>query len=143
MKRYIELEDFTGSMEVLVFPSLLRQFEPLLQTAQIVVLDGNLDIAEDTPPNLRLESAKLLQEETQTITKRLYLRLENHDAGIEAAMKSLLRQCKGKVPVVLHFAAEKETLAAPESLWINPTEENLTALKEILGDENVKLVEKG
>ena len=143
MMRYIELEDLTGSMEVLVFPSLLRQFEPLLQIDQIVVLDGNLDIAEEAPPKLRLESAKLLQDEPAAVTKRLYLRLGNHDATKEAALKSLLRQCKGKIPVVLHFAAEKETLAAPESLWFRETEENLKALKEILGEDNVKLVEKG
>ncbi len=141
MMRYLELEDLSGSMEVLVFPSLLRKFEGVLQPDQMVVLEGNLDIAEEAPAKLRLEGVSLLAEEKPE-NRRLYLRVLSTETEKEDSLKEILRQNRGKIPVLLHYADKKETLSAPESLWFSGEGDALQQLAMILGDKNVKLVEK-
>ncbi|MBO5364383.1 MAG: DNA polymerase III subunit alpha [Clostridia bacterium] len=141
MMRYLEFEDLSASIEVLVFPSLLRKFEALLRPDQIVVIEGNLDITEDAPAKLRLESVSGLQE-MATENRKLYLRLLSTETQKGKRMKEILRQNRGNVPVVLHYADKKETLAAPESLWASGTGEMMNTLEEVLGKETVKLVEK-
>ncbi len=146
MMRYVELEDLTGSIEVLVFPSLLRRFDSLLQSEQIVVIEGNLDLGEDAPPKLRLESISLLEEtrpfEKSPQKRRLYLQLQSTETEKAEQVKAFLRQNHGTVPVFLHYKDKKETLAAPESLWAAASLEDLRQLAMLLGEENVKLVEK-
>ena len=140
MMRYLELEDLSGSIEVLVFPNLLRKWESFLQVDKILVLEGNLDIAEESPAKLRLESVALLPE--QSDSKRLYLRLLSNETEKEEKMKEILRQHRGRTPVLLHYGDKKETLSAPESLWVQCEQRVLERLEQLLGKENVKLVEK-
>ncbi len=141
MMRYLELEDLSGSIEVLVFPSLLQKFESFLQVDKILVVEGNLDLAEEAPAKLRLESISLLPDKPIE-TKRLYLRLLSTEQEKEEKLKEILRQNKGKIPVLLHYADKKETMSAPESLWVKDEPETLELLELLLGKENVKLVTK-
>ncbi len=141
MMRYLELEDLSGSIEVLVFPSLLRKFESFLQVDKILVLEGNLDLAEEAPAKLRLESISPLPDKPAE-SKRLYLRLLSTEGEKEEKLKGILRQNKGEIPVLLHYADKKETMSAPESLWIQDAPEVLELLELLLGKENVKLVKK-
>ncbi len=140
MMRYLELEDLSGSIEVLVFPTLLRKWETFLQVDQILILEGNLDITEEAPAKLRLESVSSLPE--QMDNKRLYLRLMSNETEKEEKVKEILRMNKGGTPVLLHYADKKETLSAPESLWVNSDANTLELMELLLGKENVKLVEK-
>ncbi len=144
--RYLELEDLTGTIEVLVFPSLVRRFDSLLLEDNIVAIFGNLDMAEEAPPKLRLEEACLLTDAVPSkkpVPKtgcKLYLRLMNREN--ETAIKSILRGASGDIPVILRYEDTKETMMAGKSMWIflnDGREEQLTAL---LGESNVKLVEK-
>lgn len=144
MMRYLELEDVSGSIEVLVFPSMLRRFDSFLQTDQIVVMEGNLDMAEDAPPKLRLEMVSLLQDikGKSKPVRRLYLRLRSDEKEKEKSLLQFLREHHGDLPVFLHYEDKKETLAAPESLYLSDEEMNFYGLRELLGEENVKVVEK-
>ncbi len=141
MMRYLELEDLSGSIEVLVFPSLLRKFESILQPDQIVVVEGNLDIAEEAPTKLRLESATSFSDISWE-NRRLYLRLLSTEISKEEGLKEILRQNRGKVPVFLHYADKRETLAASENLWVTCTTDVISQLENLLGKENVKLVDR-
>ena len=144
MMRYVVLEDLSGSMEVLVFPSLLRKYDPLLQPDRIVLVEGNLDIGDDAPPKLRLEQVCLLEDAAKAAngTQKLYLKLEENTPQQMTSIKEVLRGFHGDIPVYLYDAAKKETMAAPKSLWISENETLFLKLRALLGEENVKMVEK-
>ncbi len=144
MMRYLVLEDLSGSMEVLVFPSLLRKYDPLLQPDRIVLAEGNLDIGDDAPPKLRLEQVCLLEDAAKETngTKKLYLKLEENTPQQMTGIKEILRGFHGDIPVYLYDAAKKETMAAPKSLWISENETLFLKLRALLGEENVKMIEK-
>ena len=148
--RYLELEDVTGTIEVLVFPSLVRQFDSLLREDQIVLIAGNLDMAEDAPPKLRLEQVRLLSDAvpaedkaktSQTGTK-LYIRLLRSDAETEEKVKAILRGGEGDIPVILRYEDKQQTLMAGKSMWVSLADGRMEQLEELLGSENVKMVEK-
>lgn len=148
--RYAELEDLTGSIEVLVFPSLVRKFDSLLQTDQMVAVEGNLDIAEDMPPKLRLEDVRPLtaagtnpaQNTAAGSGAKLYLRLRSGDPR-EQAVKEILRGAGGGIPVILRYEDTRQTLMAPAGMWVSAGDGREEKLAALLGDENVKLVGKG
>ncbi len=140
--KYLELEDLTGTIEVLVFPSLVRRFDALLQEDTIVAVDGNLDLTEDAPPKLRLEGIKRLSEATPKPKKetKLYLRLfKNED---EDAVKAILRGGAGEIPVILRYEETKQSMMAGRTMWVSPGDGRQEQLVHLLGEENVKLVEK-
>lgn len=143
MMRYIELEDLTGSIEVIVFPSLMRKFDAVLQTDKIVAINGNLDIADDAPPKLRLEGVRTLSPNVKPKKEsKLYIRLSSNDMIKRDKMKALLNNSNGSIPVILRFCDTDETLLAPRSMWISDGDGGEEKLKELFGAENVRMVVK-
>ncbi len=140
--KYLELEDLSGTIEVLVFPSLVRRFDALLKEDAIVAIEGNLDMAEDAPPKLRLESIQLLSEASPKVESeaKLYLRLFKDEE--EEAVKEILRGGEGEIPVILRYETTKQTMMAGKSMWISLGDGRQEQLVHLLGEENVKLVEK-
>ena len=148
--RYVELEDLTGTIEVLVFPGLLRKVEGLLQPEQQVAAEGNLDMAEDRPPKLRLEDVYPLaeagrkesdgQKRSVQVQKKLYLRLKNREQPQVKELMEILHEAGGDIPVILCYSDSGEKLMAPQRMWIREEDGRKEALAGLLGSENVKLV---
>lgn len=143
MMRYVELEDLSGTIEVLVFPTLLRKFDSILQPDTIVVMEGNLDVNEDMPTKMRLEAVSLLSDaDRQADNRKLYLQLSSDEKKKEEKIKNILKANPGNVPVLLYYRDKKETMSAPSSLWVSLNEAVVEDLKALIGAENVKVVEK-
>ena len=142
--RYVELEDLSGSIEVLVFPSLVRRFDSMLQTDKMVVIDGNLDMVEDAPAKLRLESVKpLIQTDDVNQSKaavKLYVRLYSSESLNEQKLKEILKGANGDIPVILRYEDKRQTLMSPRSMWIRQGDGREEKLTELFGADNVRLV---
>ena len=54
---FLSVEDFTGSLDVIVFPKTLNKIDSVLSENAIVLLKGRLDIKDDEGTKLLLESA--------------------------------------------------------------------------------------
>ena len=54
---FITIEDFTGSMEVIVFPKVLTRLDAVLSENSIVMIHGRLDVKDDEGTKLILDSA--------------------------------------------------------------------------------------
>lgn len=146
--RYLELEDLTGTIEVLVFPSLVRQFDALLKEDMMVAIDGNLDMAEGAAPKLRLEQIRELkdakpipkQKENRNVQAKLYLRFLTSNPETEEKVKAILRGGDGDIPVILRYEDKKQTMMAGRSMWVSFNDGREEQLIELLGEANVKLV---
>lgn len=139
--RYAELEDLSGSIEVIIFPKLLRCFDYLLKEGGFVTISGNLDLNDDTPPKLRLESVRPLDTASGK-TARLYLRIASKSGNDMRAVKDILSGAGGSIGVVIKFSDSGEVVKAPMSMMINRNDGRYERLLGLLGSENVKLVEK-
>lgn len=141
MMRYVEFEDLTASMEVIIFPGQLRRFADIAVEGSIVTISGNLDISDDAPPKLRLEDMRML-DETVRKRARLYLRLDSTDTVVLNEVKRILKAESGDVSVVIKYSDNGQVVAAPKSMMVKRNDERTEILKKLLGDENVRLVEK-
>lgn len=141
MMRYVEFEDLTASMEVIIFPGQLRRFADIAVEGSIVTISGNLDISDDASPKLRLEDMRML-DETARKRARLYLRLDSTDTVVLNEVKRILKAESGDVSVVIKYSDNGQVVAAPKSMMVKRNDERTEILKKLLGDENVRLVEK-
>ena len=141
--KYLTFEDLTSSMEVIVFPAMVRRFDSLLQIDNIVALEGNLDMAEDAPPKLRLEEAGMLTEvfkPKQEPDSKLYIRI--FESLQMNKVTEILTGGNGNIPVVIKDEEKGQPMMAPSRLWITKGDGRVERLIESLGVENVKLVER-
>ena len=92
---FITVEDFTGSIEVVVFPKILTKFDDLLSEDSIVMLHGRLDIKEDEEAKLILDSAAPYISVADSIT----LVLSDQDLKELDKLKSLATRYPGAYPL--------------------------------------------
>ncbi len=139
--RYIEVEDLTGSIEIIIFPSQVKRFDELTYVDKIVTISGNLDISEDAPPKIRLENINLLDTSAKR-KSRLYIRFDSRDVQTMTNVKEILRDANGDTEVVIVFEDTKQKIKAPKTMMVNKNDRRIDRLISLLGEENVKYVER-
>ncbi len=137
------LEDFSGSVEVLVFPKSFAACEAAIKAEAIVFVKGRVSLREEEPKLLANEVTSLT-EARQRFTQGLTIRL--FTAGLESptleALYRLLKQHTGPVPVTILFTTpEHQTyqLATGEGCRVDPSDELFQALEELLGQDVVSV----
>jgi DNA polymerase III subunit alpha len=133
---FVTLEDLYGSMEVIVFPTILEKYDKLLQVENIVLISGRISIKEE-------EQAKIICEEVRPLRKqkvqKLYLKTDGRSGEVLSSVLSMLRFFQGNTPVCL-CEEDKKVRVAEREYWVNLNEALLEELKQRLGEENVKVV---
>ena len=55
---------------------------------------------------------------------------------------AILKKHFGYVPVIMYYQETNKQQLVPKDMYINPTEQLIKELSSLLGEENVKLVQK-
>ena len=135
---YITLEDLTGEIEVIVFPSQVRKFDQYLLEDSICLIAGNLDVQDERPTKIRLEEAYPINTSAPEF-KSLYLKMKSTDTEKLSQVKRILFNSNGRIPVIIYYEDTKKSIQAPESMWVND-KKDIPGLKEVLGEDSVKTV---
>lgn len=135
---YLTFEDMSGEIEVIVFPSQVKRFGQYLNEESICLLTGNLDVQEEKPTKIRLESIMPLAQAAPKISK-LYLKLNSKDEEKFETVKELLKNKNGNIPVIIYYEDTKKSVQAPKSMWVSG-EDDIKELKTILGETCAKFV---
>ena len=138
---YAELEDLSGSIEVIIFPGQLRRFEDIAKEGSRVIISGNLDMADDAPPKLRLEDMRSLDESLKK-PPRLYLRVDSRTSDTMTEVKKILGSANGDIEVIIKYEDSGQAVKAPKSMRIGKEDGRIDKLCALLGGDNVRLVEK-
>jgi len=164
---FLTIEDTTGSMEVVVFPKVLVDYNKLLQKGTIAVFSGRISIREDEPAKLICDkvcsvedklSAKdsvkyqNSQQQKQTANsgivygnarhRQLFVKTPSAVSEEFERAKNLLEIFEGNTPVYVMFADTGKLTIAPKNLWVDVNNVLIRELIAVLGEENVKIVEK-
>lgn len=143
LMKYIMLEDLTASIECIVFPSGVRQYDDLLKKDEKIIVHGDLDITDDNPPKLRIQSIEKLgavPEKRKVSGSRLYVKMKSDDKQGLNISKQVLSGSGGTMNVVIYFEDTKQQVLAPKSMRVNPNDERISSLRDIFGEESVKEV---
>ncbi len=152
---FATLEDPFGSLELLVFPQVLAQYTGWIAEGRAVKVRGHLSLTEEKDAKviceevLPPESAETGREDAppgkKTAKKSsrpgLYLKLPGKDSP--AAQKALRYTAvfDGATPLYLFFCDTGKLVRAPSSLWVSPNHVLEKALRDLLGEQNVALVD--
>ncbi|MBI3333107.1 MAG: DNA polymerase III subunit alpha, partial [Candidatus Omnitrophica bacterium] len=136
------LEDFHGSVEVLVFPKVFPQVEGHLRVDSVVMLSGRASLREDRPKLLAQDLIPLEEafgSRTQGVRIRLDPALERQTLE---ALKGTLRAHPGEVPVELTFGNGSNggvRIRVGESLRVTPSTDLFQELLKLVGPDKLEL----
>lgn len=132
---YFILEDLTGSMEALLFPRKLTEYNNLLQNDLPVLVKGRLNLQEEKP--------KLFVEDIKPLEKKecLYLKIPAgmDEEGIQNGIIPIVKRHPGSTPLYLYFPAAKKLILSDKKYWISVSPELFARLEEILGAGSVSV----
>lgn len=137
---FISLEDMVGTIESLIFPKIYEKNKEYLVEDSKVFLRGRVSVGEDPV-------GKLICEEVipfSSIPNELWLQFENQESyekDLDPVM-ALLRDSDGKDRVVMYLKEERKMRRLSENWSVDAGAPLLASLYRILGEKNVKVVQK-
>ncbi|HOJ80696.1 MAG TPA: OB-fold nucleic acid binding domain-containing protein, partial [Clostridiales bacterium] len=158
---FVTLEDLYGSMEVIVFPTVLTRYRHQLTSDNVVIIDGRISIKEEEVPKIICENVRMLKKKeisenghvmgangVSAKNERyeiLYIRSDiQENSDMMKSVISLLKFFSGKVPVVFCRSDETGNIARANmgEYRVDACDTLQRELKERFGEDNVKLVSK-
>ena len=137
---FVSLEDMVGTVEALVFPKIYEKNKQYLTEDSKVFLRGRASIGDDPV-------GKLVCEEVipfSAIPNELWLQFEDqefYERTVDSVM-AVLRESEGKDRVVMYLKKERKLRRLSPSWAINAQGRLLEELYTLLGEKNVKVVQK-
>ena len=128
---FVQLEDQSGSAEVVVFPKLYQNSRPLLENGSILFLSGKVSAREDEAPKILAEKMADYAAMQKTAPPKkpktgLFLRVETPEDARIPQVLALLQQFPGTYPVYFYTKSQKKyrklnnlTVSADEKLAIH------------------------
>lgn len=132
------IDDLYGSIELVVFPTVLMRYSNLLQVDNIVKVVGKVSVKEN-------EMTKILVSQVEQIKKeeKVYIKLPKDKFDLEnrviGCIKNLPFEHKGITPVYLFYEGTKKVKLLNRNLWLNTSDDTIDKLKMFFGEENVKV----
>ena len=105
----------------------------------MVIIKGRISLKEDEPPKLLCESVEPLEKINSS---KIYLRAENEIEAkqINLKLKEIIREeQKGDTPIYLVAMKERQKFRVQRDRWVSLESDIVEVLKEILGEENIKV----
>ncbi|MBI3115149.1 MAG: DNA polymerase III subunit alpha [Candidatus Kerfeldbacteria bacterium] len=142
---FVRLEDTSGSVEVLVFPSTLKATASIWEEEQIVLVTGRLSDKDGVPKILAAEAKRFGEASSSPAARAvpaeplvIDLTAEHATADLLTALKDVLGRFPGEQPVYLHVHQNGETKRIATTYRVAPSEEFRNAVRDIIGAASVK-----
>ena len=149
---FIEIEDLYGTIEVIVFPQVLREYNHILNEDNIVYIKGRLSVKEDEEAKLIARDIRDINDKTnfklnnnqynkinKTISNGLYIRINNiNNKELIDSIEEILVRYKGQDDVYICTEQPKKKFKWTKGM-ININSELVSRLETLLGKENIKV----
>ena len=147
---FLDFEDRSGEIEIIVFPNVLANVGHMLATEYVVCIKGSITVKDEEAPKIILNDANILvsndeykdpeikKNEQNTVKKNptLYLKVPSVDSSEYNRVCAFIQIFKGTIPVVIYASdTKKKFKASGFGAYLN--EFTVNELKEILGDDAV------
>ena len=138
---FVTLEDMVGSVEVIVFPRDYENKKQLLNEDAKVFISGRTSIGDDPAGRLICEQVIPFDE----VPKDLWLKFADkteYDARWPEVTE-ILKGSDGHDTVIIYLEKERAKKVLPANWHVAASTEVTEKLMKIIGEKNVKVVEKG
>ncbi len=140
MMAFINVEDMTGSVEVIVFPRDYEKYGRQLNEDSMVFVSGRVSAELDKASKLILENITPFEKPRRELWVQ-FSDMEEYGAR-EQELFRLLMDSEGDVSVVIYVRKERQKKILPPGRNVKADEALLGRLYARFGEKNVKLVEK-
>ncbi len=144
---YVGMEDETGSIELIVFPSVLEKHSNVLTEKNVALVKGRVSVREEKEPQIVCDSAMNLKpgmavphtsylpqtKKPETKKGKLYIRVPSAQSREYEKLKAILNMFPGDEKTVIFFADTRQS----EKLMVMHHEVLINDLTELYGSENV------
>jgi DNA polymerase-3 subunit alpha len=142
---FLSMEDTTGSVEVIAFPSVFSNCFHLLNEDNTIIVQGVLQKEEEGGFKILAEHIDSLEDAQLKYTTGTKIELISDKVSRQKieTLKKVIHQNHGPCPVslTLHFAKRGEAdIDIPEDLTINPCVQFLKTVDETLGYDGVSYI---
>ena len=137
---FITLEDLSGSLEVIVFPNSYEK-------ARSFVVEGNKVFVKGHVQNEDERGAKLICDDIKSFDdckREVWIQFTNKDAYTngEAKLLDSIHEMDGNDSLVIYLTEEKAVKRMGANCSLSASEDNLSTLRGLFGNDNVKVVDK-
>ncbi len=141
------LEDLRGSVELLVFPQALQQFQSILKPDAVLLIKGRVRHEENARTKVVVSEARPLDAAVNGGAAELLIRVNLTEApeNLPAELEKLLAAYPGDSPVVFELTRPgdfRARLRPRAARAVRAGEELLARLKSLCGEEAVSLEKK-
>lgn len=137
---YIQLEDDTGTMELLAFQRALDTGGGYVAANAALLVSGRISVRDEKEPQLMVDTIRPLSDlgpggtdEAPPKERKLWLRLPSYDAKVMRRIELLCEMFPGRERMIVVFADTGRRVGAECGIHPSLVEE----LGEMLGSENV------
>ncbi|MDD2484215.1 MAG: DNA polymerase III subunit alpha, partial [Eubacteriales bacterium] len=138
---FLQLEDLTGTVEVVVFPNVFERSKELLSEDAVIVVKGTVNCREEEEPKVLAEKIILIDDyDTDTLRPAVKLRIpESMDEQQTLCdMREVLEAFPGDTPVIIYLAQSKKSLKTGTNLWVSLCDGFFEEVEKLVGKENIK-----
>ena len=137
----IKLEDLEGFVEVLIFPQTYQKVYRSLLPNAVVMVKGKLNLKEDVPKIIANDMFPI--DQMYSSISSVSINLSGVRENLFESLKELLASSGGTTPIYLHFDTPTKSrvqLVVGEGLYVQPSEELITNIENLLGENRLSLV---
>ncbi len=131
---FFTLEDFEGTVEVIVFPRTYAKCGRYVQPDHIVIVSGRINQNDD--------AIKVICDELYPLSPRkVNIRIHQDQAKgqIMQHLKRILISHKGYVPVYLYIMPERKVILTDQTYWVDESTDLIEEIEALLGEQSVKI----
>ena len=140
---FITLEDFSGSVELVVFSSIFAKKTEVVHRDAGVIVDGKVSTREDEEPKVIVADIVSLGHAHERFVERMTISVSS--VGFEDTMleklRDLLLSHGGRCPVdiVVKAASGEDVTISTGGIRVEPSRELVDRLEDIVGEAGVAL----
>ena len=135
---FLQLEDLTGSMEVVVFPKVYEKNAAKLAVDNKVFIRGRVAVEDEKDAKLICEQITSFEEITKTVWIK-FRTMEEYEKE-EKRLYTILRDSDGKDRVTIYIENPKSMKKLPPNMGVRADTVLLQELGTVFGEDNVKVV---
>ncbi len=137
----VVVEDFAGSVEVVVFPDQVPKVQHLLKPDSVVFIDGKVDTRREEA-SVRVDKVIPVEEALAQLCQELIIRVPNTSDGAATLerVRELTRTNPGPTEMYIQIISEdgwRATIRGQRAAQVNPTPAFVARLAQLVGRDNV------
>lgn len=146
MMSFVQLEDKTSSLEIVVFPNVYAMSSSLLKEHSVLHIHGKVSLKEDEPPKILadfIETGERFSQ--QAVKKNLCLRMNSRDSKTIELVKKTAEKFSdnnSQSRLTVYFDDLKKMTGIKSAAFISLNAKSISEFQKICGEKNVAFMER-